>query len=315
MKLSIILPVYNEQDNIVPVYEQILLHLTESVYELEFIFVNDGSDDNSYPILKELSLKDPRIKYLCLSRNFGHQVALTAGLDYATGDAVITMDCDLQDPPELIPEMIKKWQEGFKIVYTRRRLRKDKFFKRITAKIYYNLLYKFSSFKIRGQIGDFRLIDKKVLGVLKTMREKTRYLRGMIPWLGYNFTVIDYNRPLRTKGKTGFSLLKMIRFGMNGILSFSMAPLRLGLVIGFFVIFTGIIFFLYLLLNYLINDQFYKLLEWMAVISYTLIGFLFILIWIIGEYVGKIFDETKNRPIYLITEAGNIEMHDENISA
>lgn len=308
MKISIVLPVYNEQYNIKTVYEKILAQQIDEEFDLEFIFVNDGSDDQSYQILKDLASKDKRVKFIDLSRNFGHQVALTAGLDYAHGDAVITMDCDLQDPPELIPEMIKKWQEGYKIVYTRRKFRKDKFFKKITAKIYYSLLYKFSEFKIHGNIGDFRLLDKKVVGVLKNMREKTRYLRGMVPWLGYRFIVLDYERPLRAKGKTGFSMLKMVRLGMNGILGFSLAPLRLGLIIGIFVIFTGLIFFLYLLLNYLINDQFYKLLEWMAVITYTLIGFLFILIWIIGEYIGKIFDETKNRPIYLIAETGNIDM-------
>jgi len=308
MKLSIVLPVYNEQDNIIPVYEKILVQLKEYEIDLEFLFVNDGSNDQSYMILKDLASKDKRVKYINLSRNFGHQVALTAGLDYATGDAVITMDSDFQDPPELLPEMIKKWQEGNQIVYTRRKERQDKFFKRITAKIYYKLLYKFSEFKIHGNIGDFRLLDKKVLKVLKNMREKSRYLRGMVPWLGFEYTVIDYERPLRLRGKTGFSMLKMVRLGMNGILGFSMAPLRLGLILGFFIIFTGIIFFLYLLLNFLINDQFYKLLEWMAVINYTLIGFLFILIWIIGEYIGKIFDETKNRPIYLINDAGNIDI-------
>lgn len=308
MKISIVLPVYNEQDNIIPVYEKILTQLKEYDYDLEFLFVNDGSNDKSYRILKDLASKDQRVKYINLSRNFGHQVALTAGLDYATGDAVITMDCDFQDPPELIPEMIKKWLEGNQIVYTRRKERKDRFFKKITAQIYYKLLYKFSSFKIHGNIGDFRLLDKKVHKVLVSMREKSRYLRGMVPWLGYEYTVIDYDRPLRSQGKTGFSMLKMVRLGMNGILGFSLAPLRLGLILGIFIIFTGIIFFCYLLLNFLINDQFYKLLEWMAVINYTLIGFLFILIWIIGEYIGKIFDETKNRPIYLINDAGNIDL-------
>jgi len=308
MKISIVLPVYNEQDNIIPVYEKILTQLKENDFDLEFLFVNDGSNDKSFKILKDLASKDQRVKYINLSRNFGHQVALTAGLDYATGDAVITMDCDFQDPPELIPEMIKKWQEGNKIVYTRRKERRDGFFKRVTAKIYYKLLYKFSEFKIHGNIGDFRLLDKKVHKVLKSMREKSRYLRGMVPWLGYEYAIIDYERPLRLHGKTGFSMLKMVRLGMNGILGFSLAPLRLGLILGIFIIFTGIIFFLYLLLNFLINDQFYKLLEWMAVINYTLIGFLFILIWIIGEYIGKIFNETKNRPIYLINDAGNIDL-------
>jgi polyisoprenyl-phosphate glycosyltransferase len=306
MKLSIILPVFNEEGNIFPLFERIKEILLDTDLLLEYIFVNDGSKDRSLSILKDLSAKNKQVKYISLSRNFGHQAALTAGLDYTTGDAVITMDCDFQDPPEIIPQLISKWKEGYKIVYTRRKERKDKFLKRISAKIYYKLLYKFSDNKIPGNIGDFRLIDKKVLDILNTMREKSRYLRGMVPWLGFEYTIIDHDRPLRKHGETGFSLLKMIRFGMNGILSFSFAPLRFGLLLGIFVIITGIGFFLYLLLNYLINHQFYKLLEWMAVINYVLIGFLFILFWIIGEYIGKIYNETKDRPIYIINDTGNI---------
>ncbi len=305
MKISLVLPVYNEQENIIPLYEKIIPLLESIVTDLEFIFINDGSTDGSYFILKDLAEKDKRVKYICLSRNFGHQVALTAGLDYASGDAVITMDCDFQDPPELIPEMIKKWQEGNQIVYTRRKERKDKFFKRITAKIYYKLLYKFSEFKIHGNIGDFRLLDKKVLSVLNSMREKTRYIRGMVPWLGFNYTILDYERPLRTHGETGYSFLQMFRLAMNGILSFSLAPLRLGLIAGIVVILSGFVFLAYMAINFFVNNQFYKLLEWMAVINYILIGFLFIMIWIIAEYVGKIFNESKNRPIYIINDAGN----------
>ncbi len=306
MKLSIILPVFNEEGNIVPLFERIQSILQEIDVVPEFIFVNDGSGDKSLSILRDLSSLNKQVKFISLSRNFGHQAALTAGLDYATGDAVITMDCDFQDPPEVIPEMIKKWKEGYKIVYTRRKLRKDKFFKKLTAKIYYTLLFKFSDNKIPGDIGDFRLLDRSVLAILNEMREKSRYLRGMVPWLGYEFTVIDYERPLRTSGVTGFSLLKMVRFGMNGILSFSFAPLRFGLILGIFVIFTGILFFFYLLVNYLFFGQFYKLLEWMAVVNYILIGFLFILFWIITEYIGKIYSETKGRPIYIINDTGNI---------
>jgi len=306
MKLSIVLPVFNEEGNIIPLYEKIQEQLNFQDITTEFIYVNDGSNDHSLSILKELCSKDKNIKYISLSRNFGHQAALTAGLDYACGDAVITMDCDFQDPPEVLPEMINKWKEGFKIVYTRRKERKDKFFKKFTAKIYYSLLYKFSDNKLQGNIGDFRLLDRTVLSILNAMREKSRYLRGMVPWLGYEYAIIDYERPLRTNGESGFSLLTMVRFGMNGILSFSFAPLRFGLILGIFVIITGIIFFFYLLFNYLINHQFYKLLEWMAVMNYVLIGFLFILIWIIGEYIGKIYNEAKDRPIYIINDTGNI---------
>jgi len=311
MKLSIVLPVFNEQDNILAVYSKIIENLKDFNLIIEFLFVNDGSTDKSYQLLKDLAAKDPQVKYINLSRNFGHQAAITAGLDYATGDAVITMDCDLQDPPEVIPEMVKKWQEGYKIVYTRRKYRKDKFIKRITAKLYYKLLYKFSETKIPSEIGDFRLLDRKVLNELNKMREKSRYLRGMVPWMGYNFTIIDYDRPLRTHGKTGFSFLKMFRLGMNGILSFSLAPLRLGLLMGILIILSGMAFLAYLFINFFVYHQFYKLLEWMAVVNYILIGFLFIMIWIIAEYIGKIFNESKNRPVYLINDTGNIGNIDE----
>lgn len=304
-KISVVIPVYNEVQNIPLIVDKIMDLIPSEKYSTELIFVDDGSNDESLYQLKKLSQHHENIKYIALSRNFGQQAALTAGLDNATGDAVITMDCDFQDPPELIPQLLEKWEEGFKIVYTRRKLRRDGFLKKYTAKIYYNLLYKFSENKIQGNIGDYRLIDKMVLEELHKMRERSRYLRGMIPWLGFDFAVIDYVRPNRKYGETGYSLLKMMRLAMNGMLNFSMLPLRFGLILGLFVIFTGIVFFIYLILNYLINDQFYKLLEWLAVINYILIGFFFVLFWIVAEYIGKIYNESKDRPIYIIKEKGN----------
>ncbi|MFH0865922.1 MAG: glycosyltransferase family 2 protein [Bacteroidota bacterium] len=303
--ISFILPVFNEAKNIPLVAEKIAEYASPGKYHIEIIFVDDGSTDESLYLIKKLSEKDKSIKYIALSRNFGQQAALTAGLDMAKGDAVITMDCDFQDPPEIITQMLEKWEEGFKIVYTRRKIRNDGFFKRTTAKTYYKLLYKFSENKIQGNIGDYRLIDKRVLEELGKMRERSRYLRGMIPWLGFDFFVIDYERPKRKHGKTGYGFLKMARLAMNGMLNFSLLPLRFGLMLGIFVIFTGVVFFIYLILNYLINDQFYKLLEWLAVINYILIGFFFVLFWIVAEYIGKIYNESKDRPIYIIKEKGN----------
>jgi dolichol-phosphate mannosyltransferase len=257
-------------------------------------------------ILRQLAEKDAAVKVLSFTRNFGHQAALTAGLDIATGDAIVTMDCDFQDPPEVILEMVEKWMAGNKIIYGRRLYRKDRFFKRVSANIYYKLLYKASEIKIMGNIGDFRLIDKSVGDELRQMKEKNRYLRGMVPWLGFSYAIVDYVRPLRIKGKTGFSLLKMSRFAMAGILNFSLFPLRLGLIIGLFIIFTGIVFLFYLAFRYFFDDQFYKLLEWLAVVNYILIGFLFILIWIVAEYIGRIYDEVKGRPLYVIETKINI---------
>lgn len=303
--ISVVIPVFNEQQNIPLIAERILEFVPSGKYHTEIILVDDGSTDESLYVIKKLSEQNRDIKYISLSRNFGQQAAFTAGLDAATGDAVITMDCDFQDPPEIIPQLLDKWEEGYKIVYTRRKIRKDGLLKKLTAKTYYKLLYKFSENKIIGDIGDFRLLDKMVIEELGKMRERSRYLRGMIPWLGFDYTIIDFERPHRLHGETGYSYLKMFRLAMNGMLNFSLLPLRFGLILGIFVIFTGVIFFVYLILNYLINDQFYKLLEWLAVINYILIGFFFVLFWIVAEYIGKIYNESKDRPLYIVKEKGN----------
>ena len=307
-KISIIIPVYNEENNIVPIYKTIK-HLLNQ-YSYEFIFVNDGSTDNSENILNELAESDTNVKIISFTRNFGHQAAITAGIDYASGDALITIDCDFQDPPVLITEIISKWENGVKIVYARRLFRNDPFLKRITAKWYYYLLYKASEIKIKGNIGDFRLIDKCVAVKLRQLREKSRYLRGLIPWMGYSYAIVDYNRPKRLKGKTKFNWLKMIRFAMNGLLNFSLLPLRIGLLAGILIIFTGVIFLFYLAYRYFFDQQFYKLLEWLAAINYILIGTLFIFLWFIAEYIGKIYDEVKGRPIYIIHKTKNLTTHE-----
>ncbi len=305
--ISIIIPIYNEEKNIVPLYQQLTTYLCNR--ELEIIFVNDGSTDTSIIELNKLSDKDPRVKIISFTRNFGHQAALTAGLDYAMGDAIITMDADFQDPPEIVPKLIEEWEKGVKIVYARRSHRKDPILKRLTARWYYALLYKASEIKIKGDIGDFRLIDKSVVQHLKKLREHSRYLRGLIPWLGYSYSIIDYERPKRIKGETKFNWIKMARFAMNGLLNFSLLPIRLGLIAGIFIVFTGIIFFIYLLIRYFFDNQFYKLLEWLAVVNYILIGILFIFIWFIAEYIGKIYEEVKNRPLYIIESVKNIDLN------
>lgn len=304
--ISIVIPVFNEELNIVPIYEATKEVIIKLNLKPEFLFVNDGSLDNSLSVLRELAEKNVDVKVLSFTRNFGHQAAITAGLDNAKGDAVVTMDCDFQDPPDIITEMVSKWQEGNKIIYGRRSFRKDGFFKKITAKLYYKLLYKASEIKIMGNIGDFRLLDKSVVIELRQMKEKNRYLRGMVPWLGFKYAIVDYVRPLRTNGKTGFSLLKMTRFAMAGILNFSLFPLRLGLIMGIFIIASGFIFLIYLAIRFFFDHQFYKLLEWLAVFNYILIGFLFILVWIVAEYIGRIYDEVKGRPLYVIETRINL---------
>ncbi|GAB4450201.1 MAG: glycosyltransferase family 2 protein [Bacteroidales bacterium] len=311
-RISLVIPVYNEEKNIFSLYNAILQQLNGK--EIEFVFVNDGSTDASIIELSNLADKDQRVKVISFTRNFGHQAALTAGIDYAKGDAIITMDADFQDPPEVLPLLIEQWEKGAKIVYARRTHRYDKFLKRLTASVYYNLLYKASEIKIKGNIGDFRLMDVTVAEKLRKLREHSRYLRGLIPWLGFKYAIVDYIRPLRTKGHTKFNWLKMMRFAMNGLLNFSLLPLRIGLVAGVGIILSGFVFLIYLAYRFFFDNQFYKLLEWLAVVNYILIGVLFIFIWFIAEYIGKIYEEVKGRPIYIVEYLKNIDEH-ENIDA
>jgi glycosyltransferase involved in cell wall biosynthesis len=303
--LSIIVPVFNEESNI-PIIHNKLSEILNGIIAYEILFINDGSTDNSLTVISDIAKNDKAVKYINLTRNFGQQASLTAGMDFATGDAIITMDCDLQDPPELIPEMLKKWQEGALVVYGKRKQRKDTFLKKNSAKAYYSLFGRVSHLSNSGDIGDFRLVDKKVLGELKKMNEKSRYLRGMISWLGFNYAIVEYDRPLRKYGTTGFSLVKMIRLAMDGILSFSLLPLKLGFVIGVICILTGLFFLGYISYDAIINHVNYPLYKWLVVTLVLLLGFMFILLWIVAEYIGRIFDETKGRPIYVVSNTGNI---------
>ncbi len=288
-------------------YDGLKRALADRGHGWELIFVNDGSTDDSLKVLADLAHKDISVKYIVLTRNFGQQAALTAGMDYAKGNYIITMDCDLQDPPELVPAMIEKAVEGYDVVFARRNFRDEGFFKRTTASLYYKLLEKFSDTEVYGNIGDFRLITRKVLVQLKGMREKSRYLRGMVTWLGFKHAILDYDRPKRIHGTTGFSLLKMVRLGMAGILSFSLLPIRFGLVVGLMSIFSGIAFLAYITYDTFINDEVYQLYKWLSVVTFVFIGFMFILIWILAEYVGQIYNESKNRPIYVIEQKENFE--------
>jgi len=309
-KISFVIPVFDEEENIINMHNEILLQINPfKNLEAEFIFVNDGSYDSSLNILKTLSETNQGVRVISFTRNFGHQAALVAGMNNATGDAVVTIDCDFQDPPSVLPQMINYWLEGYKVVYTKRINRKDGFLKKITAHYYYKLLNWSSEVSLPGHIGDFRLIDKVVLKHFQNRKGKEEYLRGLIPWLGYKYAVVEFDRPKREKGKTGFNWFKMIRFAMQGILRFSLLPIRLGLVIGSSSILLGIIAFIYMLINYLFNNQFYKLLEWVAILNFILIGFLFILIWILAEYINGIKKEVKELPDYIIDETFNLDIN------
>jgi glycosyltransferase involved in cell wall biosynthesis len=304
--LSVVVPVYNEQLNVAVLREKLVQVLSSEHFDYELIFVNDGSTDNSFEVIRGLARLDTRIKFINLSRNFGQQAALTAGMDYSKGDLVITMDCDLQDPPELIPEMIAEWKRGALVVFTRRRLRKEGYWKVLTAKLFYAVMRRYSDLKITGNIADFRLVDRKVLDKLNNMREKSRYLRGMVAWLGFNYAIVEFDRPERVRGNSGYDNFKMARLAMDGVVSFSSLPLRLGLVIGLICIFSGMGFLLYITGDSILNHVVYPLYKWLVIALFILIGFLFILIWFVAEYIRRIYDESKGRPIYVVQETENI---------
>ncbi|MFK7906144.1 MAG: glycosyltransferase family 2 protein [Chitinophagales bacterium] len=308
-KFSFVVPAYNEEKNIPTLYQKVV-SLMDSLGERdwELIFINDGSADRTWEILLEHSKKDSRVRGINLSRNFGHQAALGAGLTYARGDAIISMDCDLQDPPEVVAEMISKWKEGFKIVYARRlNYRKDNFIKRYASKFYYGLLDKFSEVNIPRNVGDFRLVDMKVQREMNKMRGKTPYFRGMVAWTGFKHTYVDYYRPDREEGESGYTLSKLIQLGMTGLLGFSFLPLKIGFLLGNLSILMGFGFLLYMIGDIIINDVYYHLYKFLVVFLFIFMGSFFILIWILGEYIGRIYDEVRNRPLYIVHEKVNFD--------
>ena len=306
--LSFVIPAYNEEKNVEIIYSRLKTLIAEINEAFEIIFVNDGSVDNTLQKLKQMSEADNKVKVISFSRNFGHQSALTAGMKFAKGDVVISMDCDLQDPPEIINEMLKKWKEGFDNVYARRlNYRKDNVLKKAGSKLYYKLLSMFSFVDIPRNVGDFRLIDRSVLLELNNMPEHSRYLRGMVAWTGFKHTFVDYERPDRKEGQSAYSLSKLARLGMDGMLNFSVLPLRLGFYMGFITTILGVAMLFYQIGDVLINNVYYHLYKWLIVILFIFMGFMFMLIWIVGEYIGRIFNEVRSRPIYIIREKINID--------
>jgi len=305
---SFVIPAYNEEKNIKLIYQKINDLEKCKAKELEIIFVNDGSFDNTLDELKKLAETEKNVKFIDFSRNFGHQAALTAGLKLAKGDAIITMDCDLQDPPEVIEKMITEWENGSEIVYARRlNYRKDNILKKIGSKIYYKVFSKFSLVDIPRNVGDFRLIDKKVLLQINNMPELSRYLRGMVAWTGFKHSFVDYYRPDRQDGQSGYTLAKLANLGMDGMLNFSNLPLRLGFYLGVLSIVLGFGLLFYQIGDFLINGAYYHLYKWLIVVIFIFMGFMFILFWIIGEYIGKIYNEVRSRPLYIIKEKYNFD--------
>lgn len=290
-KISIVLPIFNEEQNILLVFQQIIhVFKTLTIYDYEIIFVDDGSVDASWNIISCLSKQHHVVKALRFSRNFGHQRALIAGYKNAQGDAIISMDADLQDPPQLIPSLIKEWERGYPIVYARRKNRNDRFLKKHTAKIYYWLLNRVSTIFMPRNVGDFRLLDKKVIVLINELPEQASYLRGLVAWTGFAHTFVDFERPNRQNGTTGYSWKKMFKLGFDGLTSFSLFPLKLS---GYVAFFNFIIVCLYVFVH---SISFFSL--------FILIGFTMqsVCIWLLGEYLGRIYEQQKGRPLYIIQE-------------
>lgn len=303
VKYSIIIPVYNESEVIRETYNRLLTVMNQTKQSYELIFVNDGSTDTTAAIIREFIAKDKNVKLIDLSRNFGHQIAISAGMDSASGDAIVIIDADLQDPPEVILQMIEKWKEGYEVVYGKRIKRKgESFFKNITAKLYYRLLKQMTSVDIPVDTGDFRLIDKKVREVFLTLTEKNRYVRGLISWAGFKQTAVEYVRDERFAGTTKYPLKKMIKFALDGITSFSNKPLKLAIYTGMALSALSFIYLLVVVIQKLFTDT--TIIGWASIIAVNLFfnGIILMFLGIIGEYIGRIYEEAKNRPLYVIRE-------------
>ena len=303
VKYSVIIPIFNEELVIQELYSRLKKVMDAGEGDYELVFVNDGSTDSSPSMIKKLCEKDNYVKLLNFSRNFGHQIAISAGLDHASGDAIIIIDADLQDPPEVIPEMIKKWKEGYEVVYGKRMQRKgETFLKKITAYIFYRFLKSMTSYDVPMDTGDFRLIDKKVCENIKKLGEKSRYMRGLISWVGFNQTFVEYVREERLAGKTKYPLRKMIHFALDAITSFSYKPLRLASYLGFILSVFSFIYLLVVIYQKLFTST--TIVGWTSVIAVNLLfnGIVLIILGIIGEYIARIYEESKNRPLYVLRE-------------
>jgi dolichol-phosphate mannosyltransferase len=306
-EFSIIIPIYNEQENIHKLYDRLKSVMNGMNVSHEFVFVNDGSRDRSMIFIKELATKDNSVHYINLSRNFGHQIAVTAGIDNVRGKAIVIIDADLQDPPELIAEMYAKMKEGFEVVYAKRKSRKgESVLKKITAKWFYRILASITSIDIPVDTGDFRLMDKKIVDVLRSMPEQQKFLRGQISWIGFNQTYVEYNRDERHGGETGYTYKKMLRFALDGITSFSNLPLKFATAAGFVVSGITFIVILYALYARFISKDFVP--GWTSLILAVLFigGVQLITIGIIGEYISRLSANVRNRPLYIMGE-NNIE--------
>lgn len=309
-KISVVIPMYYEEQVTEECYKRVKAALQKvKKYEREIVFVNDGSQDKTLEILEKIAKKDKNVKVISFSRNFGHQAAVTAGLKYVTGDAIVIIDADLQDPPELIPDMLKLWEQGYEIIYGKRKRRKGESpFKLLSAKMFYRTLNSLSDVEIPKDTGDFRLVDRKVVDTINSMPEHNKFLRGLFSWVGYKQTPFEYEREKRFAGKTKYPLKKMLKLASDGIVSFSRKPLKLVGAIGIISIIISMVILVYALVSYMwqLNNLSAGWTSIMVTVTFFA-GVQLLSIWILSEYVGRIYDESKHRPEYIIDKKINID--------
>ena len=300
---SIVVPVYNEEEVIQVTYSRLteVMEQTGQMYEL--IFVNDGSRDHTMDILTQAALIDSSVRVIDFSRNFGHQIAITAGMDAATGQAIVVIDADLQDPPELILDMIELWNQGYDVVYAKRREREgETVFKRVTAAMYYRILKGLTKIDIPIDTGDFRLIDRKVNEAMKTFQERNRFVRGLVSWVGFRQIRLEYDRKERYAGQTKYPIRKMIRLSVDGVTSFSDKPLKMASYAGIFISCISFVSLIVTICLKLFTDN--TVAGWASLVSIILLlnGITLMILGVIGEYIGRIYDESRGRPLYIVRE-------------
>lgn len=302
MLLSIVIPVFNEEAVIAATHARVIAVMENIAEPFEIIYIDDGSLDGTADIIAGWADADDRIKLISFSRNFGHQTAITCGMDHAAGDAIVVIDADLQDPPEVIPRMVAKWREGFEVVYGKRSARNgETVLKKMSARAFYRFLHRMSDVEIPTDVGDFRLIDRKVRDILQNIPEHNRYVRGLIAWLGFRQTDVAFERQPRAAGETKYPLRKMLKLAGDGITSFSYKPLRIATTIGISLSVFSFLFFIFIFVSRLFNLQVMEpgFASLMCVMLFFF-GIVLIMLGIIGEYIGRIFEEVKGRPLYII---------------
>lgn len=308
-KISVVIPMYYEEKVVDECFKRVKESLEKiENYDYEIIFIDDGSKDKTLEILENIARQEPKVKIISFSRNFGHQAAVTAGLKYVTGDAIVIIDADLQDPPELIPEMIKLWEAGNEVIYGKRKSREgESTFKLFTAKMFYKTLNALSDVEIPKDTGDFRLVDRKVVDTINSLPEHNKFLRGLFSWVGYKQYAFEYERKERFAGETKYPLKKMLKLAADGIISFSTKPLKIMGALGLFSILISVVLLIYALISYALKLNHLSA-GWTSImVAITFFaGVQLTSIWVMSEYIGRIYDETKQRPQYIIDKKINL---------